>query len=85
MKEHLGPDAGAVTGGPGVDLMRDLLRKAHEEGSSSGEAPAPRSGFFSGGVDTLSREGGASVYGPGAREKVEDELAIRNWAMVRYT
>ncbi|KAJ7843408.1 hypothetical protein B0H14DRAFT_3868570 [Mycena olivaceomarginata] len=36
-------------GGPGVDLVRDLLRKAQEEGASGGEAPATRSGFFSSG------------------------------------
>ncbi|KAJ7681463.1 SEP domain-containing protein [Mycena olivaceomarginata] len=64
-------------GGPGVDLLRDLLRKAQEEGASSGEASAARSGFFSGGGHMLGGEGSASMYVPGAREAVEDELAIR--------
>ncbi|KAJ7697309.1 hypothetical protein B0H14DRAFT_3905044 [Mycena olivaceomarginata] len=48
-------------GGPGVDLVRDLLRKAQEEGASGGEAPATRSGFFSGGGHTLGGEGSAST------------------------
>ncbi|KAJ7857492.1 hypothetical protein B0H14DRAFT_3639106 [Mycena olivaceomarginata] len=64
-------------GGPGVDLVRDLLRKAQEEGASGGEAPAARSGFFSGGGHTLGGEGSAGTYVPGARAEVEDELAIR--------
>jgi UBX domain-containing protein 1 len=56
--------------------VRDLLRKAQEEGASSGEAPATGSGLFSGGGHTLGGEGCASMYVPGAREEVEDELAI---------
>ncbi|KAJ7851536.1 SEP-domain-containing protein [Mycena olivaceomarginata] len=54
-------------GGPGVDLVRDLLRKAQEEDR----------GFFSGGGHTLGGEGSSSTYVPGARQEVEDELAIR--------
>jgi hypothetical protein len=51
---------------------------AQEEGASGGEAPATRSGFFSGGGHTLGGEGSASTYVPGARQEVEDELAISN-------
>ncbi|KAJ7328371.1 hypothetical protein DFH08DRAFT_967505 [Mycena albidolilacea] len=53
-------------GGSGVNLVRDLLRKAgggRDRGSSAGH--------------TLGGEGSASAYVPGAREDVEDELAIR--------
>ncbi|KAJ7757847.1 hypothetical protein B0H14DRAFT_405768 [Mycena olivaceomarginata] len=55
-------------GGPGVELVRDLLRRAQEEA---------RSGFFSGGGHTLGGEGSTNSYVP------EDELAIRRLAVWR--
>ncbi|KAF7362715.1 SEP-domain-containing protein [Mycena venus] len=65
-------------GGPGGDLVRDLLRRAQEEGASGpGETTSARPGFFTGGGHTLGGEGASSAYVPGERVEQEDELAIR--------
>ncbi|KAJ7328268.1 hypothetical protein DFH08DRAFT_883720 [Mycena albidolilacea] len=58
-------------GGPAVDLVRDLLRKAQEEGASGGETTTTRSGFFNDGGHTLGGEGSPSAYVAEAREEVE--------------
>jgi hypothetical protein len=54
-------------GGPGVDLVQNLLRKAQEEGVSGGEAPAARSGSLTAGAHA--RRGGqperARAWGKG--------------------
>ncbi|KAJ7247191.1 SEP domain-containing protein [Mycena haematopus] len=64
-------------GGPGRDLVRDLLRRAQEEGASSGEPTQSRQSFFTGGGHTLGGEGTSSTYIPGVQQEPEEELAIR--------
>ncbi|KAJ6493331.1 SEP-domain-containing protein [Mycena sanguinolenta] len=64
-------------GGPGGDLVRDLLRRAQEEGATSGEPAQSRSNVFTGGGHTLGGDGASSAYIPGARQEPDDDLAIR--------
>ncbi|KAJ7884451.1 SEP-domain-containing protein [Mycena leptocephala] len=62
---------------PGGDLVRDLLRRAQEEGAAGpGDTPG-RSNVFVGGGHTLGGEGIASSYVPGERDEPEDELVVR--------
>ncbi|KAF8157380.1 hypothetical protein K438DRAFT_341407 [Mycena galopus ATCC 62051] len=62
--------------GPGGDLVRDLLRRAQEEGASSGEPTQSRPNFFTGGGHTLGGEGTSSAYVPGETEEVEGACLI---------
>ncbi|KAJ6592617.1 SEP domain-containing protein [Mycena capillaripes] len=66
-------------GGPGGDLVRDLLRRAQEEGATAPpiQGRGGSGSMFSGGGHTLGGEGRASAYVPGEGAEEEDELVIR--------
>ncbi|KAJ7328393.1 hypothetical protein DFH08DRAFT_1084499 [Mycena albidolilacea] len=76
-----GERSGIWATAPGVDLVRELLRKAQEEGASGGEAPESIPGFFSGGGRGWQRErvcpSGKGGGGRRARDPAPDLLARR--------
>ncbi|KAJ7617644.1 hypothetical protein DFH06DRAFT_1483474 [Mycena polygramma] len=79
------PNAGRSTAGPGGDLVRDLLRRAEEEGAAappigSGRAGGGGGAVWGGGGHVLGGEGRASAFVPAAGGEGEDDpadLAIR--------
>ncbi|KAK7057951.1 SEP-domain-containing protein [Favolaschia claudopus] len=62
---------------PGGNLVRDLLRRAQEEGATPGDDVPSRPTFFTGGGHTLGGEGQASSFVPGEAQEPEDELVVR--------
>ncbi|KAJ7089558.1 SEP domain-containing protein [Mycena epipterygia] len=62
---------------PGGDLVRDLLRRAEEEGAAIPEASRARSNIFSGGGHTLGGEGVDSSFVPGENAGDTEETVIR--------
>ncbi|KAJ7154922.1 SEP-domain-containing protein [Mycena crocata] len=58
---------------PGGDLVRDLLRRAEEEGTAPPPDPEPRPSAWSGGGNTL---GGTVIPGPSSQQP-DEETAVR--------